>query len=274
MQIVCPSCSSAYELDAAKLGPAGRKVRCANCRTQWHVEPVFPEAPSPDETQALLDAELQRGFQEEAPESAAEGDVPPAQDTPAPDAPVAQDTHPPDPPAAPPRRHRGKSSKPHKRRSPHRAVSVPAALALAGASILALMIWQSETSVRLAPQLAGLFEALGRPVNIRGLGLSAIESGLVEDPQGRFLVVEGDVTNITKRNKPVPLIEVAVKDAAGQTLYTWTTEPPRQSLEPAELVRFRARLAAPPDTGRAVTVRFSDAKPVKQADAKPARDRP
>lgn len=270
MQIVCPSCSSAYELDAAKLGPAGRKVRCAKCQTQWHVEPVFPEAPSPEETQALLDAELQRGFEEEVPEPAAEAVATVDESAPLPDPPVAQDTQAPEPPVARPRRKGGKSSKPRKRNLPDRAIALPAALALAGFSLLALLTWQRETSVRLVPQLAGLFEALGKPVNIRGLGLSAIESGLVEDPQGRFLVVEGDVTNITRRNRPVPLIEVAVKDAAGQTLYTWTTEPPSPTLEPAELMRFRARLAAPPETGRAVTVRFSDSTPVRQADAKTA----
>lgn len=269
MQIVCPSCSRGYELDAAKLGPAGRKVRCASCQTQWHVEPVFPEAPSPDETQALLDAELQRGLEDEVSAIAAEAVEPPAAEALEPE---------PEPPQAPapapkPRRkqHRGQ---PGKRASPPRAVALPAALAIAGISLLGLLLWQREATVRLAPQLAGLFAALGEPVNIRGLSLTAVEGGLVEDGQGRFLVVEGDVTNITKSDRPVPLIEVAVKDAAGQTVYTWTTEPPRQTLEPAELMRFRARLAAPPDNGRSVAVRFSDAVAVKQADADPARKRP
>ena len=40
MLIVCPSCASQYELDAAKLGPEGRKVRCAGCKTAWHVDPA------------------------------------------------------------------------------------------------------------------------------------------------------------------------------------------------------------------------------------------
>lgn len=268
MQIVCPSCASAYELDAAKLGPAGRKVRCAKCQTLWHVDPVFPEPPSPDETQALLDAELQRGLPEEVPEPvAAEPEEPPAPETVEPPAPAAAA-----PP--PPRRNRAAGRKPRKRTLPARAIALPAALAIGGLSLLGLMVWQREASVRLLPQLAGLFEALGKPVNIRGLALSAVDGGLVEDAQGRFLVVEGDVTNITRSEKPVPLIEVSVKDADGQTLYTWTTEPPRGSLEPAGQMRFRARLAAPPETGRAVAVRFSDAAAIRQADAKPARSKP
>ena len=79
-------------------------------------------------------------------------------------------------------------------------------------------------------------------------------AGWGEDPPA------GDVTNITKSKTAVPLIEVAVKDAGGATLYTWTTEPPRASLEPAELVRFRARLASPPEQGQSVKVRFTSAQ--------------
>lgn len=35
MQIVCPSCSTAFRIDLAALGPAGRSVRCTRCRTVW-----------------------------------------------------------------------------------------------------------------------------------------------------------------------------------------------------------------------------------------------
>jgi predicted Zn finger-like uncharacterized protein len=36
MLIVCPSCATAYEIDAASLPPDGRQVRCVRCRTVWH----------------------------------------------------------------------------------------------------------------------------------------------------------------------------------------------------------------------------------------------
>ncbi|WP_288582600.1 zinc-ribbon domain-containing protein, partial [uncultured Methylobacterium sp.] len=46
MLIVCPACASEYTLDADKIGPAGRTVRCAACREPWFVaapaaEPVL-----------------------------------------------------------------------------------------------------------------------------------------------------------------------------------------------------------------------------------------
>lgn len=257
MLIVCPSCASQYELDAAKLGPDGRKVRCAQCKTLWHVDPSseMPAAPSPEETEALLAEELERAaaIDAEITAIAAEADAMTVE--------AEAEAEPEEVPvvAAPERR----SSPVRKPRIgaagivDPKGIAVPVAAALAGIAVLAGLAWQRNLVVRAAPQLAGVFERVGLPVNIRGLSLSAVESGLVEDGTNRFLVVEGDVTNIAKDKTKVPPIQVSVKDEAGQTLYSWTTEPPRNVLEPAELVRFRARLASPPEKGRSVQVRFT-----------------
>lgn len=35
MLIVCPSCSTSYEIDPASLGATGRTVRCARCKATW-----------------------------------------------------------------------------------------------------------------------------------------------------------------------------------------------------------------------------------------------
>lgn len=279
MLIVCPSCASRYELDEAKIGPAGRKVRCASCQTAWQVEAPapaavaaeaepdlpepgedkipeqeFPSAPSEDETNALLAEELRRATEIEESVSALAAE--------------RGDSAAPPPPRAKPRK------KPQPKRwigaikPPSRLpVSPPAAIVLAGLGVLALALWQRDAVVRTMPQFAALYEKLGLPVNLRGLAFSAVESELVQDAQGRFLVVEGDVTNITRKKAKLPPITVAVKDDAGQVLYTWTAEPPRPVLEPAELVRFRARLAAPPENGRSIQVRFGATSPATIASA-------
>jgi predicted Zn finger-like uncharacterized protein len=247
MLIVCPSCASRYELDGAKLGPDGRKVRCASCQTLWHVapEPELPAVPSAEETQALLNEELEQAAAIAAQVSAqvAEGD---SEDV------VA---------ASEPRKRSGPKTARKPRPKAHKKAYSPVVLAtslsVVGLVLLGGLVWQRTLASRIAPQLAGVFEMLGYPINVHGLKLGAVESGLVEDATGRFLVVEGDVTNITKSQTRVPPIEVAVKDAAGQTLYSWKTDPPRQELEPAELIRFRARLAAPPAAGQSVLVRFA-----------------
>ena len=35
MLIVCPSCATSYVIEPASVGPAGRAVRCARCKTVW-----------------------------------------------------------------------------------------------------------------------------------------------------------------------------------------------------------------------------------------------
>lgn len=259
MLIVCPSCASQYELDAAKLGPGGRKVRCARCQTLWHVDPAdeMPQAPSAEETQALLAEELERAAAIDAEISAvaAEASTMMAEAEAVPETPPTVEA----PERRPSGRRKQGAGKPNM--VVRKGIALPAAAALAGIAVLAVFAWQRNLVVRAVPQLAGVFERAGLPVNVRGLSLSSVESGLVEDGPNRFLVVEGDVTNVAKGKTKVPPIQVSVKDEAGQTLYSWTTEPPRSVLEPAELVRFRARLASPPEKGRSVQVRFTSATP-------------
>ncbi|MGB8576529.1 MAG: MJ0042-type zinc finger domain-containing protein [Pseudolabrys sp.] len=38
MLIACPSCSTSYMSEPASLGPAGRTVRCARCKTTWFAD--------------------------------------------------------------------------------------------------------------------------------------------------------------------------------------------------------------------------------------------
>jgi predicted Zn finger-like uncharacterized protein len=39
MLIVCPSCATSYDVEAATLPPHGRRVRCVRCRNIWLAEP-------------------------------------------------------------------------------------------------------------------------------------------------------------------------------------------------------------------------------------------
>ena len=267
MLIVCPNCASRYEIAEAKIGAGGRKVRCASCQTTWQIEaqavgappiaevlpsdldaaiPDLPDAPSPEQTAAELEGELRRAAEIDADISAIAAE---RTELPQPDA-----MQPP-----PPKWMRNQAGA----RNPASRLP-PAAAGLfvaAGLAVLGLGLWQRERVVRAVPQFAGLYAVIGLPVNVRGLAFSAVESELVQDPQGRFLVVSGDVTNIAKGTTKVPPITVMVQGEDGKLLYSWTTEPPRPTLEPAELMHFRARLASPPEHGRSVQLRFGAGRP-------------
>src|ERR1700728_2214144 len=38
MLIICPSCGTSYDVDAASLRPSGRQVRCVRCRSVWQAQ--------------------------------------------------------------------------------------------------------------------------------------------------------------------------------------------------------------------------------------------
>ena len=70
MLIVCPSCATSYMIDPASVGPTGRMVRCARCRTTW-----FAGTPKPaSDVSAFVDSVIAEAEAESdrRPEAAAE----------------------------------------------------------------------------------------------------------------------------------------------------------------------------------------------------------
>jgi predicted Zn finger-like uncharacterized protein len=71
MQIVCPNCTTSYQIADAALGENGRSVRCVRCQTVWHAAPLAMADATADDTVAAFRAEL--GGEAPAP-SEPEGD--------------------------------------------------------------------------------------------------------------------------------------------------------------------------------------------------------
>jgi hypothetical protein len=129
-------------------------------------------------------------------------------------------------------------------------------LCLAALIIAGSVLWGRTHVVRAFPATAALYARVGVPVNLRGLEFRAVRSELVAEGTDTLLVVEGEIANISGRDAPVPPIEIGLRGAEGQMLYTWTNDPPRETLATSDTVPFRARLAAPPAEARQVLVRF------------------
>ncbi|CEJ10988.1 hypothetical protein BN1110_01274 [bacterium YEK0313] len=71
MLIVCPSCATAFRVNAAVLGDGGRQVRCARCRTVWHAtfDSALPEPAivvAEDEAEARAAAPVETPAQDPA----------------------------------------------------------------------------------------------------------------------------------------------------------------------------------------------------------------
>ena len=244
MVIVCPSCASEYTIDAAKVGAEGRTVRCAKCRETWFVKAEAPASP----VGVAIDASRQDS-------AAADAGTTTQADA------SAETTRNPAETARPGRFRRtakGASSGKSGRLRAGLGTSSYKTLGAAACVILAITALSARRAiVEALPETANLYAAIGLPVNLRGLEFRGITSELASAGADTFLVVEGEIANVTGRERPVPPIEIRVRGADGQMLYTWTHDPPQNEIAASETTRFRARLAAPPAEAKEVLVHFA-----------------
>ncbi|HEY8566798.1 MAG TPA: zinc-ribbon domain-containing protein [Beijerinckiaceae bacterium] len=227
MLIVCPSCASEYTIDPGQIGAQGRKVRCAACRTPWFVDPA-PEAEP-------LAVEATAARAEETPAKAKK----------------------PRKVKAPVRaKLPGLAALADATARPLRALSRPIALALVLVLAVGLVAGRAGV-VQAFPRSAALYAHIGLPVNLRGLEFRAVKAETEPVSGGTVLLVDGEVIGAARGETPVPPIAIALKGSDGQALYTWTVDPPRETVSQGEVARFKARLASPPADAREVLVQFA-----------------
>jgi hypothetical protein len=124
------------------------------------------------------------------------------------------------------------------------------------ATIVIAAIGQREAVVRALPDLAGFYEKIGFPVNLRGLEFNSIRTSFATQDGVSVLVVEGEIVNVTRRTVVAPRLRLAVLGSDGREIYSWTSVLPRESLAPRDVLAFRSQLASPPEDSKRVFVRF------------------
>jgi predicted Zn finger-like uncharacterized protein len=277
--IVCPSCATSYMVDPASLGPNGRTVRCARCKSTWFAggpeekvagfvadvlaeaevnegiapsrrasdhfgaEPDAPAAALPQDTEQDEHAELPQG---DAPPIVPGGSEPP---------PPTRQFEPDNGEGFVARRTRMQERRKVKRRSSKWTALI---LVLLGFNVA--LIGARNEVVRYLPQTASLFAAIGLPVNLRSLSFEDVKITKEERDGVPVLSVEGNIVSVTKRPVEVPRLRFAIRNTSGQEIYAWTAAAPRSILEPGEKVEFRSRLASPPAEAADVMVRFIGAQ--------------
>ena len=269
MQIICPHCSTSYGIDPAKLGEAGRSVRCSRCKEVWLARPedAVEFAPTPVMAGAGDEGESQDAAAEWdalAREGEADSEAPHV-DSPS----IAggwQNSA--DWPAEQNDEYGEESSRSGRfpwlgnlgnalpRVPRFRApFGLPTACAAMGALVLALVIWRADL-VRLLPQTAAFYKLVGLDVNLRGLRFKdvRVSSEMVEGKP--VLVIEGSITGESNKPLEIPRLRFSVRDAQGAEIYAWNSVLEQSVLRPGERAQFKSRLASPPPEGRNIDVRF------------------
>jgi len=277
MQIVCPHCSTSYGIDSAKLGDAGRSVRCSKCKEVWlarredavefnqapemagaHQQDAEQDAASEWEAMAREDEANSDAPQVASPSIAgdwqgsadwqaeARNDQYDADDAPRGRFPSFKKTL------------LNKLTKPKaasrasRRKAPF---SLATACVAMGALVLAVVIWRADM-VRLLPQTAAFYKLVGLDVNLRGLRFRDVRvtSETVEGTS--MLVIEGAITDDSNKAVELPRLRFSIRDADGAEIYAWNAVLEQSFLRPGEKAVFKSRLASPPPGGRNVDVRF------------------
>jgi predicted Zn finger-like uncharacterized protein len=145
--------------------------------------------------------------------------------------------------------------RPARRRSRTPILGWPTAILALIAVNAGLIAWRTDV-VRVMPQMASLYSAIGLPVNLRGLTFTDIVTRREAQEGVQVLVVEGFIRNETRRVAQVPRLRFAVRNTAGQEIYSWTAVPARTSIPSGTMLPFRSRLASPPPEAHEVLVRF------------------
>jgi predicted Zn finger-like uncharacterized protein len=279
MHIICPHCTTSYAIDPATLGAAGRTVRCSRCKEVWLARPEDAVL-----TQALVPAMADGG---EASNSAAmagqhagtdhgQDHEPPMVESPSISAEWPAGGESASWPAA--ARSDGGSDTVAVRRSrpsPLRrlkpsfsmpGVSLTTVCAAMGALVLALTIWRTDV-VRLLPQTAAFYKAVGFDVNLRGLVFKDVKI-TNENVEGKqVLVIEGVIIGEAKKPVELPRLRFSVRDAQGAEIYAWNAVLEQPVLKPGEKAWFKSRLASPPPEARAVDVRFFNKRDIAAGGA-------
>ena len=118
-----------------------------------------------------------------------------------------------------------------------------------------LVGWRTDV-VRLLPQTASLYAAVGMPVNLRGLSLDDLSTATEMHEGVPILVVRGKIINVTGAITEVPRLKLVVRDAARREIYSWTVGASAARLLPYQTTDFSSRLASPPAGSKDVMVRF------------------
>jgi predicted Zn finger-like uncharacterized protein len=272
VHIVCPHCTTAYAIDMAALGTAGRTVRCSRCKEVWLARPEDAVAALPMRAMATAGhavgqtdpaAEWDRFAREEV------GNQPPHIESP----PIAGDWNDKlssedtnwdaDSDAS---EGEGGGSRTgwlqnllgRPRRSPRSgkaAVTLPTACAAMGALALALIVWRADV-VRLLPQTGNFYRLVNLDVNLRGLSFKDVKV-TTETVEGKpVLVIEGTIVSQARKSAEVPRLRFSVRDAQGAEIYAWNAVLEQTVLKPGDRAPFKSRLASPPAEGRAIDIRF------------------
>lgn len=220
MLVTCPECTTKYTIDPDALGTVGRKVRCIRCTHVWNLEPpAEPDAEVPGADSADTPGSRARRRRRAAAAAAA---------------------------GSPPRK--------------RLATALWLILALLVTGTIGGGVGLRENIVEVWPTARPFYKMVGLKVMPlgAGLGLRNITWKASRDNGDRFLKVQGQVTNLSKTVRNIPLMRGQLFDKNNRELQRWTFSAPKTRVLPDESATFRTELKNPVMGAFRLVITFDD----------------
>ncbi|MGB3455765.1 MAG: DUF3426 domain-containing protein [Litorimonas sp.] len=246
--IACPECGTRYRSDPKSFGKRVRHVQCAKCGATWNADAPDPVATLVRDPDALAHRDNAEAISSDALRPAALESIPDRPDTPLmrPTAETGVDVM---------MRDQADRKRLQRRLRTIRIIwAVPVVLVV----LATLIAWfNRQAIVNRIPQMASVYRMAGIDIRAGGLDLDAPEARTVLVDGAPVLRVDGAVRNLTRREQPIPLIELSLHDVDGQGLLQWFVETQPGRIDPRGRLAFRTEIADPPDAAVSLRYRFS-----------------
>lgn len=231
MILTCPACASRYVVDAASVGPAGRTVRCSQCRSSWHAQPSSdPLELKPAPRDALVAAQV------------------PAAELPG---------------EALPKRYRARVQADSRARKAAVAGAVWGGMAAVLAGVIALSAVFRVEVARLWPRTASAYAAVGLPVNVIGLAVEELETAPAIRDGRQAVIVSGHVRNVSDSAVSPPPLRIDLLDSHGERLVGKSAPLGVKPVPAGETRAFTVALYDPPAGAAQVEAGFAPPKAEK-----------
>jgi predicted Zn finger-like uncharacterized protein len=228
MILTCSTCSTRYSIDPISIGPEGRAVKCAKCGHKWREFPPgdMPKTVSGEFSEEKTMAEM----------TAAGGQSGLS---------IEQMT----------------TAKPHKTgamASGKRSKRLGWLLLMLMILIVGLIgFYGRNYVVQIWPGSATLYQSLKIDVettNTLGLEIHDLTTKTVLQNGVTTLTVTGIIKNVTESVQPLPRVNVALINADGQHVYSWTTTVEAREVQPWGQIEFSTSMNQPPEEAKNVKV--------------------
>lgn len=281
MILTCPSCGTQYVVKDGAIPPEGRQVRCAACKHSWHQDPETEDAAGPvdepfeasaaeavDEAMPGADSEPKADDEDESfaeaalidprsgpeaeerayEEAVIEGQADPAVADPVEEAaqPAADWDAPPEAEPAPDMFTPFVSENDETPRDGSALTKIlVAALVIVALAVAFWFLAPRELMARLGLATATSSLQVSNPPHVERIQLATGKE---------LLTVSGRVINPTAREQVVPPLSAKLTNQAGKLVYSWTIEPPAQSLAAGASASFNSAQYNVPPGGEYLTI--------------------